>query len=221
MSREEILQKIIENGAVAVLRLNDGSKFERVAEAVYIGGVKSIELTMTTPGALDILSNARKYFDKEIILGMGSILNGEMAMDAVNAGASYVVSPIYKKEIIDVAHRFDVTVMPGAFSPTEILDAFEYGADIVKVFPADVLGMEYFKGIKAPMPHLKLMPTGGVNLTNAGDWLKAGACAVGIGNALLNKKAIDENRFEILTENAIVLMQNIQKAREEMLIGIL
>jgi len=219
MSREEIVQQIIENGAVAVLRLNDGSKFEKVAEAVYIGGVKSIELTMTTPGAIELLSTARKNFHNEMLFGMGSILNEQMAMDAVNAGAAYIVSPIYKREIIDTAHRFDLPVMPGAFSPTEILDAFEYGADVVKVFPADVLGMEYFKGIKAPMPHLKLMPTGGVNLTNAGDWLKAGACAVGIGTALLNKKAIEENRFEVLTENAKILMLNIQKAREEMRTG--
>ena len=219
MSREEIVQQIIENGAVAVLRLNDGSKFEKVAEAVYIGGVKSIELTMTTPGAIELLSTARKNFHNEMLFGMGSILNEQMAMDAVNAGAAYIVSPIYKREIIDTAHRFDLPVMPGAFSPTEILDAFEYGADVVKVFPADVLGMEYFKGIKAPMPHLKLMPTGGVNLTNAGDWLKAGACAVGIGTALLNKKAIEENRFEVLAENAKILMLNIQKAREEMRTG--
>ncbi|MDP3685095.1 MAG: bifunctional 4-hydroxy-2-oxoglutarate aldolase/2-dehydro-3-deoxy-phosphogluconate aldolase [Ignavibacteria bacterium] len=220
MLREEILQTIIENGAVAVLRLSDGSKFEKVAEAIYAGGVKSIELTMTTPHALEILAKARKNFEGEMLFGMGSILNEQMAIDAANAGACYIVSPVYKREIIDAAHRFNLPVMPGAFSPTEILDAFEYGADVVKVFPADVLGMDFFKGIKAPMPHLKLMPTGGVNLTNAGEWLKAGACAVGIGTALLNKKAIDENRFEALTENAKVLMRSIEKAREEMLIGI-
>ena len=217
MSREEILQNIMENAAVAVLRLNDGSKFEKVAEALYNGGVKSIELTMTTPCALEILSNATKNFDGEMLFGMGSVLNKQMAMDAINAGALYIVSPVYKREIIDVTHRFNLPVMPGAFSPSEILDAFEYGADIVKVFPADVLGMEFFKGIKAPMPHLKLMPTGGVNLTNAGEWLKAGACAVGIGTALLNKKAIEENRFEVLTENAKILMKSIEKAREEIL----
>jgi len=217
MSREEILQNIMESVAVAVLRLNDGSKFEKVAEALYNGGVKSIELTMTTPCALKILANATKNFDGEMLFGMGSVLNKQMALDAINAGASYIVSPVYKKEIIDVTHRFNLPVMPGAFSPSEILDAFEYGADIVKVFPADVLGMEFFKGIKAPMPHLKLMPTGGVNLTNAGEWLKAGACAVGIGTALLNKKAIEENRFEVLTENAKILMKGIEKAREEIL----
>jgi len=217
MSREEILQNIMENAAVAVLRLNDGSKFEKVAEALYNGGVKSIELTMTTPCALEILTNAAKNFDGEMLFGMGSVLNKQMAMDAINAGALYIVSPVYKREIIDVTHRFNLPVMPGAFSPSEILDAFEYGADIVKVFPADVLGMEFFKGIKAPMPHLKLMPTGGVSLTNAGEWLKAGACAVGIGTALLNKKAIEENRFEVLTENAKILMKSIEKAREEIL----
>jgi 2-dehydro-3-deoxyphosphogluconate aldolase / (4S)-4-hydroxy-2-oxoglutarate aldolase len=221
MSREEILQNIIDNVAVAVLRLNDGNKFEKVALALNAGGVKSIELTMTMPHAVEILSRARKNFDGQMLLGMGSVLNEQMAMDAINAGAAYIVSPIYKKEIIDAAHRFNLPVMPGAFSPTEILEAFEYGADVVKVFPADVLGMEFFKGIKAPMPHLKLMPTGGVSLTNAGEWIKVGACAVGIGTALLNKKAIDENRFEVLTENAKVLMNCINKAREEILSHVL
>lgn len=217
MPHEAILQKIIENAAVAVLRLKDDSKLEKVAEALYLGGVKSIELTMTTPNAVKALSRAKNSFDDSMLFGMGSVLNQQMALDAINAGAYYIVSPVYKREIIDIAHRYNLPVMPGAFSPTEILDAFEYGADIVKVFPADVLGMEFFKGIKAPMPHLKLMPTGGVNLKNAGDWLKAGACAVGIGTALLNKKAIEENHFDILTENAKLLMDSINTARQEII----
>lgn len=217
MPRKEILKIIMENAAVAVLRLNDDSKLEKVAEALFVGGVKCIELTMTTPNAAQALSRAKNIFDDSILFGMGSVLNQQMALDAINAGAAYIVSPIYKRDIIDTAHRFDLPAMPGAFSPTEILDAFEYGADIVKVFPADVLGMEFFKGIKAPMPHLRLMPTGGVNLKNAGDWLKAGACAVGIGTALLNKKAIKENHFEILTENAKLLMESISSARQEII----
>lgn len=217
MPHEAILQKIIENATVAVLRLKDDSKLEKVAEALYLGGVKSIELTMTTPNAVRALSRAKNSFDDSMLFGMGSVLNQQMALDAINAGAYYIVSPIYKREIIDIAHRYNLPVMPGAFSPTEILDAFEYGADIVKVFPADVLGMEFFKGIKAPMPHLKLMPTGGVNLKNAGDWLKAGACAVGIGTALLNTKAIEENHFDILTENAKLLMDSINSARQEII----
>jgi len=139
-------------------------------------------------------------------------LNSSIAEDAINAGAKYVVSPILKKEIIDTSHKHNVPVMPGCFTPTEIQTAFEYGADIVKVFPADVVGMEFFKAILAPMPHLKLMPTGGVSLTNAGEWLKAGACAVGIGSALLDKKAIQESNYSILTENAKQIMKSISES---------
>jgi 2-dehydro-3-deoxyphosphogluconate aldolase/(4S)-4-hydroxy-2-oxoglutarate aldolase len=112
-------------------------------------------------------------------------------------------------EIIDISHKYNIPAMPGCFTPTEIQSAFEYGADIIKVFPADAVGIEFFKAILAPMPHLKLMPTGGVSLTNAGEWLKAGACAVGIGSALLDKKAIQENNFSKLTENARVIMKSI------------
>ena len=132
-----------------------------------------------------------------------------MAEDAIKAGAKYVVSPVFKKEIIDMAHKYDVPVMPGCFTPTEIQTAYEYGADIVKVFPADVLGMAFFKGILAPMPHLKLMPTGGVTLTNAGDWLKAGACAVGLGSALLDKEAVKTENYGKLTDNAKQIMNSI------------
>ena len=159
-----------------------------------------------------LIEKMNEKLDKNIIIGVGSVLNSKTAEDAIKAGAKYVVSPIFKKEIIETAHKFDVPVMPGCFTPTEIQTAFEAGADIVKVFPADVVGMEFFKAILAPMPHLKLMPTGGVSLTNAGDWLKAGACAVGIGSALLDKKAIKENNYSKLTENARIIMKSISDA---------
>ena len=128
--------------------------------------------------------------------------------------AKYVVSPILKKEIIEIAQKYDVPVMPGCFTPTEIYSAFEMGADIAKVFPADVVGMPFFKAILAPMPHLKLMPTGGVSLTNAGDWLKAGACAVGIGSALLDDKVIKEENYLKLTENAKSIMNSINSVNK-------
>jgi 2-dehydro-3-deoxyphosphogluconate aldolase/(4S)-4-hydroxy-2-oxoglutarate aldolase len=150
--------------------------------------------------------------DSNIIIGVGSVLNGKTAENAIKAGAKYVVSPIFKKEILETAHKFDIPVMPGCFTPTEIQTAFENGADIVKVFPADVVGMEFFKAILAPMPHLKLMPTGGVSLTNAGEWLKVGACAVGIGSALLDKIAINESNFSRLSENAKTIMKSISDA---------
>lgn len=210
---EKITKSLIDGGAVAVIRLADSSKLIKVAEAIYKGGVSAIEITMTVPDAINVIKIACKEIGSYMNVGVGSVLNSETAKKAIHAGANYVVSPIFKKEIVETAHANGVPAMPGAFTPTEIQTAFEAGADIVKVFPADVVGMAFFKGILAPMPHLKLMPTGGVSLTNAGDWLKSGACAVGVGSALLDKKAIESGNYQVLTENAKILMSSINKVR--------
>ena len=212
MSRQEIISTLIESKAIAVIRLSDPGKLIRVAEAIYNGGVKGIEITMTVPDAINVIRTAVKELGSRMNIGVGSVLDAGTAQRAIDAGASYVVSPIFKKKIIETAHRNDVPAMPGAFTPTEIQTAFEAGADIIKIFPADVVGMAFFKGVLAPMPHLKLMPTGGVTLSNAGEWLKAGACAVGVGSALLDKKAIDSGNYKILTDNALVLIESIKTA---------
>ena len=214
MTRIEILHKVIQIGAVAVIRADDPTKLLRIVEAIHKGGVSAIEITMTVPRALDLIEQTAKELGDEVILGVGSVLDPETTRMALNAGARYVVSPIYKASIIQMAHRYDAPAMPGCFSPTEILEAYENGADLVKVFPANILGMKYFKAIKAPMPHLQLMPTGGVSLTNAGEWMAHGASAVGIGSALLDKKAIAEERYDQLTENARTLMRSIQEYRQ-------
>ena len=211
MERDEILKSIIESGAVAVIRLSDASKLIKIAEAIYKGGISAIEITMTVPNALNLIEKLNQELGSFIQLGVGSVLDAETAKQAIEAGAKYVVSPIFKKEIIEVAHKYNLPAMPGAFTPTEIQTAFEAGADIIKIFPADVVGMAFFKGVLAPMPHLKLMPTGGVTLTNAGEWLKAGACAVGVGSALLDKKAIDSGDYETLTRNAQILKESIAR----------
>lgn len=212
MTRYEIVQKLIHGGVVAVVRMGDSKKLIKVAEAILKGGVSAVEITMTTPNALNVIEEATKELGKDVQIGVGSVLDAETARLAIDAGATYVVSPIFKAEIIQTAHSHDVPAMPGAFSPTEILLAHEVGADIVKVFPADVVGMDFFKSVLAPMPHLRLMPTGGVTLTNAGDWLIAGACAVGVGSALLDKRAIAEGKYSVLTDNAKILMESIASA---------
>lgn len=212
MNREKIVEEIVKRKAVAVLRIKEPGKLKKVIEALYAGGMSVAEITMTVPNAIQLIEKMSNELDKNIIIGVGSVLNSKIAEDAINAGAKYVVSPIFKKEIIDIAHKYNVPAMPGCFTPTEIQTAFEAGADIIKIFPADVLGMDFFKGILAPMPHLKLMPTGGVTLTNAGDWLKAGACAVGVGSALLDKEAIEKENYSKLTENAKIIMDNIFEA---------
>jgi 2-dehydro-3-deoxyphosphogluconate aldolase/(4S)-4-hydroxy-2-oxoglutarate aldolase len=211
MKRESILKDIINRKAVAVIRVREAEKLRKVIEAVYAGGISAMEITMTVPNAIHLIEKMTEQLDSSIIIGVGTVMDASMAEDAIKAGAKYVVSPVFKKEIVDMAHKYDVPVMPGCFTPTEIQAAYEYGADIVKVFPADVLGMAFFKAILAPMPHLKLMPTGGVSLTNAGEWLKAGACAVGLGSALLDKEAIKNENYGKLTDNARQIMESINR----------
>jgi 2-dehydro-3-deoxyphosphogluconate aldolase / (4S)-4-hydroxy-2-oxoglutarate aldolase len=213
MSKEETISSLINCGAIAVIRLADPNKLIKVAQAIYEGGVTGIEITMTIPDAINVIKTASSEIGSYMNIGVGSVLDAVTAQKAIDAGAKYVVSPIFKKEIVDTAHKNNVPVMPGAFTPTEIQTAYEAGADIIKIFPADVVGMAFFKGVLAPMPHLKLMPTGGVSLTNAGEWLKAGACAVGVGSALLSKQAISEGNYKALTDNAKILMESIKKAK--------
>lgn len=209
MDRKTILEEILKRKVVAVIRVKEHDKLKKVIKAIYAGGISVAEITMTVPNAIQLIEKMNSVLDNNIIIGVGSVLNKSTAEDAIKAGAKYVVSPILKKEIINAAHKNDVPAMPGCFTPTEIQYAHELGADIIKVFPADVVGMEFFKAILAPMPHLKLMPTGGVTLTNAGEWLKAGACAVGIGSALLDKEAIKNENYSKLTNNACLIMKSI------------
>ena len=206
---EEKVSKLIANKAFAVLRLDDEDKALSVVEALVKGGVKNIEVTLTTQNPYKVIENVSKEFGKEAIIGVGSVVNKEELIDSINAGATYVVSPIFNPLLIDVCHNFGFPIFTGAFSPTEIYNATIAGVDIVKVFPANILGMDFFKAILAPMPDLKIMPTGGVSLTNANQWFNAGACAVGVGGALIDTKAISENNFSKLTENAVLLMNTI------------
>ena len=211
--RFKVLDRILASGVVAVVRMSDSKKLIRIVEAIREGGVTAIEITMTTPNALAVIDEVSASMGDAIELGVGSVLDLDQGRRAIDAGARYIVSPIFKPELIDLAHEHGLPIMPGAFSPTEIQAATEAGADVVKVFPADIVGMPFFKAVLAPMPHLKLMPTGGVSLTNAGDWIRFGAVAVGVGSALLDKQAIDEGDFAVLTENARTLRRGVETAR--------
>lgn len=211
--REKILEIIETIKAVAVVRLNKDKNISGLAEALLSGGLPIIEITLTTPNAINIIEKISTKYSGEIIVGVGSVLNNQMAEEAITAGAKYLVSPVMKPELIKIAHKNDIPVLIGAFSPTEIQTAWEHGADIIKVFPANILGMKYFKSVLAPMPHLKLIPTGGVNLNNAGEWLQAGAFAVGVGSALINKKAVEAGNFKIITANAKRIIENINKIK--------
>jgi 2-dehydro-3-deoxyphosphogluconate aldolase/(4S)-4-hydroxy-2-oxoglutarate aldolase len=212
MTKEQILKIILDKKIIAVIRIKEEEKLKKVIDAIYNGGISVVEITMTVPNALRLIEKMSEEFEEKVLIGVGSVLNKTIAEEAIKAGAKYVVSPVFKKEILEAAHKYNLPAMPGAFTPTEIQAAHEAGADIVKVFPADIVGMNFFKAVLAPLPHLKLMPTGGVSLTNAGEWLKAGACAVGIGTALLDKNAIKNEQYDILTRNAETINKSISFA---------
>jgi len=206
MNKNKVLEVIGDRKLVAVVRVDDPSQIDATVDALLKGGINVIELTMTIPNVLDYIPALMKRVGNEMVLGVGSVLNGETAQKVVDAGSNFIVSPIMKYDIIATAQKNDVAVSVGAFSPTEIQAAWEFGSDVVKVFPADRLGPSYIKGVKAPMPHLRLLPTGGVTVDNVGEWLSAGCFALGLGSALVDIKAIRSGNFNVLTENAKALV---------------
>jgi 2-dehydro-3-deoxyphosphogluconate aldolase/(4S)-4-hydroxy-2-oxoglutarate aldolase len=211
--RARIVREIERIGVVAVIRLHDARQLRSVTEALAAGGVRAIEITMTVPGAIGLIEELASSLKSEFVIGAGTVLDPETARQVILAGAKFVVSPVFKTSLIEVGHNYDVPVMPGCFSPTEILSAWEAGADIVKVFPATSLGPSFFKDIRGPLPQLRLMPTGGVTRENAGDWIRAGAVAIGAGTALVDSKAVAERRFDVITANARHFIEAVQRAR--------
>jgi 2-dehydro-3-deoxyphosphogluconate aldolase/(4S)-4-hydroxy-2-oxoglutarate aldolase len=212
-SREAVVRAIQDLGVVAVIRMRDAAKLRAVVDAIAEGGVRAIEVTMTVPNAVGLIATLASSLPSDILLGAGTVTDVVTARAVIEAGARFVVGPVFRPDVIVACHERGVPIAPGCFSPTEILDAHERGADIVKVFPATALGPPYIKDLRAPMPQLKLMPTGGVTLDNAGDWIRAGAVAVGVGSALLDAKAIDEGRLDVLTGNARRIVASIAAAR--------
>lgn len=210
MTRENIRRIILEKKVLAVVRMKNPDQLLKVIESLMTGGVTGIELTMTIPNALKAIEIAAKEFSNNILLGVGSVIDSETAVKAINAGAQFVVSPLYKPEIVKAVIEKGKSVIPGAFTPTEIQNAYEQGADFVKIFPADNLGMSFIKSIKAPLPHLNVIPTGGVTIENAIDWINHGASAVGLGSALVDNKAIESGNFHVLTEKAKKLCKNLE-----------
>jgi 2-dehydro-3-deoxyphosphogluconate aldolase / (4S)-4-hydroxy-2-oxoglutarate aldolase len=196
MSKETDLRRVLDCGIVAVVRSPDGQQLVEVARALADGGVTVVEITMTVPDALDVVRQVRRALGDRLLLGAGTILDPETARAALLAGAEYLVAPTLNFEVIRLCQRYDKLVMPGAFTPTEILAAWEAGADIVKVFPADVLGPAFFKALRGPLPQIRLMPTGGVDLKSAAGFLCAGACCLGVGGQLVDPKAVAAGDFD-------------------------
>lgn len=209
-AKSEVAAQIAAERVVAVIRLADAAKLVPVIEAVAKGGVRCIEITMTVPNAVELIRQVSATVSPDVLIGAGTVTDAETARAVIDAGAQFVVSPILNPDVLAVCKQEDVYCAPGCFTPTEIFAAWKLGADVIKVFPATSLGPKYFKDIKGPFPQIPLMPTGGVSIENAHEWIAAGAVAVGIGSDLLDKKAIDEGRFEVLTERAARLAANVQ-----------
>jgi 2-dehydro-3-deoxyphosphogluconate aldolase/(4S)-4-hydroxy-2-oxoglutarate aldolase len=215
LSRAETVAAIEATGVVAVVRLKDASVGGEVARALAAGGVRVVEITMTVPNAVRLIEELSAALPADVIVGAGTVVDADTAREVILAGARFVVSPVFRPDVIAMSRRHDVPVMPGCFTPTEILDAWDAGADIVKVFPATALGPGFFKDVRGPLPHVRLMPTGGVTRENAGVWIRAGAVAIGVGTALVDPKAVAERRFEAITDSARHFVDAVRQARAE------
>ncbi|MCD6558621.1 MAG: bifunctional 4-hydroxy-2-oxoglutarate aldolase/2-dehydro-3-deoxy-phosphogluconate aldolase [Palaeococcus sp.] len=214
MERQEVVSRLVQSGAVGIIRVQENEDLVRIAHALQAGGLKCVEITMNSVGALHAIEKARRDLP-DIIMGAGTVLDGATARHAILAGAEFIVTPTVEPDVIEMAHRYGVVIIPGAMSPTEILTAWELGVDMVKVFPADVLGPAYLKAIHGPLSQIPLAPTGGITANNAGEFIKAGAAIVSAGGWLVNKKAIIEGRYEEITKRAQQLIQAVKEARGE------
>jgi 2-dehydro-3-deoxyphosphogluconate aldolase/(4S)-4-hydroxy-2-oxoglutarate aldolase len=211
--RVDVLHGIESSGIVAVVRLADAAVVRDVAHALLNGGVRIMEITMTVPRAVEVIAELSGSVQGDVLIGAGTVLDAATATAVIDAGAAFVVSPVLRGDVIEACRRRDVAVMPGCFTPTEILTAWELGADVVKVFPATALGPGCFKDIRGPLPHVRLMPTGGVTRENAGDWIRAGAFAIGVGTALVDPRAVAAGRLDAIADNALHFVRAVTDAR--------
>ncbi len=214
MHRQTILSSIIDIGIVPVVRTASAESAVRAIQAIYKGGIRAAEITMTVPGAIHALEKVANEFGDKITLGAGTVLDPETARACILAGAQFIVTPALNPKTIEMAKRYSKVITPGALTPTEVLAAWEAGADIVKVFPCGAVGgPKYIRALKAPFPQIEMIPTGGVSVETTGEFLKAGACAVAVGGELIDAKNIAEGRYDVFEERARHFLAEIAKAR--------
>lgn len=213
MSKDEQLRFMLDHGLVAIVRLKEPAELVNIGRAIEAGGVRVIEFTMGTPNALDAIHEIAQEFGDRILIGAGTVLDPETGRAAMLAGAQFMVAPNFNPNLIELARRYNKIIVPGAFTPTEILAAWECGADIVKVFPASTVGPQYIKDILGPLPYVKLLPTGGVTLENIPAFIAAGAAAVAVGASLTDPKLIKEKNWNGLTAHAQRFAEAVQRAR--------
>ena len=214
MDKRKILQHVHELGLVPVLRATSAAEARTIADAILAGGVNILEVTMTVPGAIRVIEHLADAHGKNLLLGAGTVLDAETARNCLLAGAQFIVSPALDMRTIELCRRYSAPIMPGALTPTEILTAWQAGADVVKVFPCSALGgAKYLKALQGPLPQIQLIPTGGVSLATAEEFLAAGAFALGVGGDLVDAKAAREGRTGVITENAQKYITIVKKFR--------
>jgi 2-dehydro-3-deoxyphosphogluconate aldolase / (4S)-4-hydroxy-2-oxoglutarate aldolase len=210
-----ILPQVRSSGIIAIMRASSSETLIEAAEALYAGGVVIIEVTLTTPGALHVIEQARGKLTSQMYFGAGSILDAESARAAILAGAQFIVSPSCNIQVIEICRRYSVPVFPGAYTPTEIITAWEAGADMVKIFPASIGGPAFIKALKAPLPQVEMVPVGGIELENTASYIQAGAAAVGVGSSLVNDKLLKQGNFAAITRQAQEFLAQVQLGRSK------
>tara|TARA_B100000963_G_scaffold141241_1_gene122965 strand:+ start:12226 stop:12855 length:630 start_codon:yes stop_codon:yes gene_type:complete len=208
MTRADLLHKLLLTKIIAIIRLSESEPIFELAKALHLGGIKAIEITMGTPNALVEINKLSQIGG--LIPGAGSVMDAKTAQAAIEAGAQFVVTPVSKPEVIQMAHQYEKPILSGAMTPSEILQAYEWGTDVVKLFPATNFGLSYFKAVKAPMPHIPIMPTGGITAKNAAEWIANGAVCLGVGSSLMNKKLVEQRDFDTITVMAKAITESIK-----------
>lgn len=212
--KQKAMNLIYDTALIPIIRVESADLAFKVADAFLAGGVNIIEVTFSVPGAIDVVKQLSGSYGDKVLIGTGTVLDGATARQAILAGSEFIVSPSYSRDLIETSRRYAKPCIPGAMTPSEILDAYTMGADAVKVFPCGNLGgASYLKAVRAPIPHVPLVPTGGVDLDTAGPMLDAGAFALGVGSAITDKKAIKESRFEVITGNVKKFLEIVKKRR--------
>jgi 2-dehydro-3-deoxyphosphogluconate aldolase / (4S)-4-hydroxy-2-oxoglutarate aldolase len=212
-SKQQIIEQLLNPGVIAVVRAKRTDQAVPLAEALVAGGVIAVEITMTTPNAIAAIREASIKLGDRALIGVGTVLDEATCQAAIDAGAQFIVSPICRRELVSVAHKAGKPIMLGSYTPTEAQLAHEAGSDFIKIFPADTLGPNYIKTLRAPLPHLKIVPTGGVDLKTIGEFFKAGVAAVGAGSSLISKEVLEKDDWATLTKTAAEFVQAAQRAR--------
>lgn len=213
-TKEEIISHLTNPGIIAIVRIRKTEQVLPITEALVAGGVNAVEITTTTPNAIEAIREISKKLAAKALIGVGTVLDGNTCRAAIDAGAQYIVSPICRFELVSVAHAANRPVMLGAYTPTEAQMAHEAGSDFIKIFPADTLGPKYIKALRAPLPHLRIVPTGGIDARNIGDFFKAGCAAVGIGSSLVSAELLQKGDWTELTRRAAELVKSAGQSRQ-------